>query len=118
MNVPRLSKILNIPIFLNSESAAVLQSRSGSHPSVSVSCLVCGKGQATERCWDITRLRIADRKQKIQQSGPCFMCLEKGHLARGGLQKCSKCKVRHHFLLCGLDTTSDGNHGNNNCSAI
>ena len=46
-------------------------------------CAFCGKRHATERCWDLAKLGLTDRKDKIQSLGLCFRCLKKGHVAKG-----------------------------------
>ena len=63
-------------------------------------CGFCGKRHLTERCWDMLKLAIPERKEKIKSSGLCFRCLLKGHIAKGCAAKCLKCKGRHNQIIC------------------
>ena len=80
-------------------------------------CAFCGKRHATERCWDLAKLGLTDRKDKIQSLGLCFRCLKKGHVAKGCVARCGKCKGRHHALLCNPNLESTGSFAAGNVSA-
>lgn len=43
-----------------------------------------------------------DRKQVLQKSGRCFICLRRGHISHEctSHKKCYKCSGRHHFSIC------------------
>ena len=43
---------------------------------------------------------MSDRKEKLRSGGLCFRCVTKGHVAAGCSATCSRCKGRHHLLLC------------------
>ena len=79
---------------LNSSKA--LQTKSGS----STTCGICDKSHPTARCWNLTKIQVSDRKEKLCSAGLCFRCLTKGHVALGCSATCSRCKGRHHLLLC------------------
>ena len=63
-------------------------------------CLLCSKNHATERCWNLTKISVAERKDKIRAAGLCYRCIGKGHLANRCREKCARCNGNHHLLLC------------------
>ena len=63
-------------------------------------CLNCQKGHSTASCWALKKLSFDERKAKITKLYLCFRCLGKGHVAKGCLARCEKCKGPHHHLLC------------------
>ena len=65
-------------------------------------CGFCGKCHLTERCLDMLKLSIPERKEKIKSSGLCFRCLLKGHIAKRCAAKCLKCKGRHNQIAKSL----------------
>ncbi|XP_063601659.1 uncharacterized protein LOC134777731 [Penaeus indicus] len=58
------------------------------------------KKHKSEKCWDIQRLSLKEREEKIKTARLCFKCLSKGHIASGCRIKCSKCNGNHNSLLC------------------
>ena len=63
-------------------------------------CVFCERSHPSEKCWDILKLSISNREDRIRSEGLCFRCLRKGHIARNCKVKCSKCKGRHNVLCC------------------
>ena len=64
-------------------------------------CNLCNKRHSTEKCWDLVRSTLEDRKQKITGAKLCYRCFSNQHLANNCSVKCEKCNGRHHLLLCG-----------------
>nr|XP_027223343.1 uncharacterized protein LOC113815478 [Penaeus vannamei] len=58
------------------------------------------KKHKSEKCWDILKLPLKEREEKIKAAHLCFKCLSKGHISSGCQSKCSKCNGNHNFLLC------------------
>ena len=77
------------------------QRPSSSATSTHGECGICSKTHMTASCWVLTRsCSVGDRRAKITSAGLCFRCLKRGHFARGCVEKCARCKGRHHILLC------------------
>ena len=72
--------------------------------SVVNECGFCAKQHPTDRCWEVTKLPMDKRQERIRTAGLCFRCLQKGHIAKGCAAKCSSCKGRHHKLCCKAST--------------
>ena len=87
-------RVLSATALLNSSKALQTKSRS------SVTCGICDKSHPTARCWNLTKIQVSDRKEKLRSAGLCFRCLTKGHIAVGCSATCSRCKGKHHLLLC------------------
>ena len=85
-------------------SAAALHTSSHNAQSksshVAASCGICDKAHPTARCWNLTKIPVNERKAKLRSAGLCYRCLNKGHVSIGCSASCSKCKGRHHVLLC------------------
>jgi hypothetical protein len=97
------------------EGAAVVPTIGALHASTSrEKCGVCHKIHATAKCWDLTRVSVAERKERIWKKNLCFRCFG-SHFARSCAAKCSKCGGGHHQLLCDnsrgrkSDSTTEGN---------
>ena len=66
-------------------------------------CGLCGRdGHSIERCYGIARIPVQERKTALGKMQVCFRCLSmvKSHSFRKCQAKRSKCKGRHHSLLC------------------
>ena len=66
-------------------------------------CGLCGRGgHPIERCYSITRIPVQERKMALSKVQACFRCLStvKSHSFRKCQAKCSKCRGKHHSLLC------------------
>ena len=83
-------------------TAAALQTRS---ESVNNQCNICHKGHPTEKCWDLTRVSLDERQEKMSTAGLCFRCLNKGHISKNCNKKCARCHGRHNVLLCKFNGT-------------
>ena len=67
----------------------------------STCCAYCGKNDYfSTPCSKITDVNL--RKNHLRKTGRCFICLNKGHLARDCKVKysCIKCKQRHNVSIC------------------
>ena len=63
-------------------------------------CSFCSKGHRSEKCWNVLKLSIKEREEKIRSNGLCFRCLNKGHISKGCKAKCFKCEGNHNILCC------------------
>jgi len=77
-------------------------------------CTYCQKSHASNSCGVVTQVHA--RRQVLQKSGRCFVCLRRGHISREcrSNMKCSKCKGRHHVSICPntlTDSTGSGQTG-------
>ena len=64
-------------------------------------CVYCSiQGHASEQCHLIREVEA--RRQILNGSGRCFLCLKKGHMSRKcqSSNKCNHCKGTHHVSLC------------------
>jgi hypothetical protein len=86
----------------NVPTVAALQSSSQSN---SATCGFCDKRHVTDRCWDVTKLGIVERKDKIRKSGLYFHCLSRSHMAKSCNAWCSGCCGKHHQIICSPGTS-------------
>lgn len=71
--------------------------KSGQSP---VFCNICGKrGHRTQRCWDLVKCPLAERRDRVRSQKLCFRCLSKSHFAKNCAMTCNKCRGSHHALL-------------------
>ena len=74
-------------------------------------CEFCSKKHKSEKCFETLKLSGLERAEKIKSAGLCFKkCLKKGHLAKGCLAKCKKCKGKHNIIMCGIKLYSNRNN--------
>ena len=82
-------------------TAAALQTSSKQMGSGVVTCNFCLKqGHRVDRCYQLVKVPITERRDKLQTAGLCYRCLAKGHIARGCSAFCARCSGRHHQILC------------------
>ncbi|XP_046862618.1 uncharacterized protein LOC124456128 [Xenia sp. Carnegie-2017] len=79
----------------DTKTASALLTKSG--PVRCAFCLGCHRHEECEKIKS-----IEERKNIIKKYGRCYICLEKGHMARDcdNNIKCSICKKNHHKALC------------------
>ena len=70
-------------------------------------CEFCSKKHKSEKCFETLKLSALERAEKMKSAGLCFKCLKKGHLAKGCLSKCKKCKGKHNIIMCGIKLDSN-----------
>ena len=58
------------------------------------------KGHSTASCWVLKKMSFDERKVKITKFYLYFRCPGMGHVAKGCLARCEKCKGPHYHLLC------------------
>ena len=77
-------------------NAATLLTGHGSGPT----CTYCQQAHPSTSCGVITQLQA--RRQVLQKTGRCFICLRRGHISRECRSNlgCSKYKGRHHISIC------------------
>ena len=76
-------------------TAATLLTGHGSGPT----CTYCQQAHPSTSCGVVTQLQA--RRQVLQKTGRCFICLRRGHISqecRSNL-RCFKCKGRHHISI-------------------
>lgn len=80
-------------------SASALQT---SAEEVSPLCAFCQKRHRSEKCWQIIKLDVPDREEKVKEKRLCFKCLLPGHLSKHckGKVKCTSCNGFHNVLFC------------------
>ena len=67
------------------------------------SCTLCSRrGHTVNKCYDLTKVPVSERKAVLKTHNLCFRCLSnsKGHNFRRCTVKCFSCKGNHHALLC------------------
>ena len=77
-------------------------------------CSYCQRDHPSNTCGEITNPHV--RKQHLQKTGRCFVCLRRGHVSREctSTRKCGKCNGRHHISICskGQDSQPPGGQTN------
>ena len=71
--------------------------------SVPESCTLCSRrGHTVNKCYDLTKVPVSERKAVLKSHNLCFRCLSnsKGHNFRRCTVKCFSSKGNHHALLC------------------
>ena len=66
-------------------------------------CTLCSRrGHIVNKCYDLTKVPVSERKAVLKSHNLCFGCLRncKGHNFCWCTVKCFSCKGRHHALLC------------------
>ena len=60
------------------------------------------KGHRLYQCFQLKRVPVCERKEKLKRVGACFRCLSTAetHLFKKCQALCSKCRGKHHSLLC------------------
>ena len=79
---------------------------------VDQSCGFCNNEHDSKTCRKLLSNDISVRQNMIKEAGLCFSGLEKGHIAKGCVSKCSQCNGRHHYVCCyqmGNNYTGDNN---------
>ena len=75
-----------------------------------ITCSYCRQDHSSNSCGFVAQPQA--RREVLQRSGRCFVCLRRGHLSRdcGSRNKCFKCSGRHHVSICmkGDNPTSTG----------
>ena len=63
-------------------------------------CSYCRQNHPSVSCKTV--MDVAARKQILQKTGQCFVCLRKNHMSREcrSNTKCSNCGGRHHTSIC------------------
>lgn len=74
-----------------------------------VQCSFCNKKHKSEKCFAILKLSIPEREEKIKSGKLCFRCLNKGHISRGCMAKCTKCNGGHNILCCKGNLSNQNN---------
>ena len=71
----------------------------GSAKSEQVSCCYCEQNHSAACCKTVTDIGVKDI---LMKSGRCFVCLRRGHKAKGcrSPYKCSACGRKHHVSVC------------------
>ena len=81
-------------------TAAALIANNSGPTNTNVTCAYCGQSHLSASCTTIVDLPA--RKEALQKSGRCYVCLKKHHLSkdcRSNL-RCQKCRGRHHVTIC------------------
>ena len=95
-----VSKVKPVPV----STAAALHTTTGNRASgTSTACPLCGRsGHAIDRCFDLTRAPINDRKSILRRVRACFKCLStvRSHNYTKCSARCTACNGRHHVTLC------------------
>ena len=73
-------------------------------------CGICNRKHATEKCWNLTRVSVSERFGKLRNAGLCYVCFKPNHVSKQCNHACSKCKGKHHPLLCN-DKEMSKSHG-------
>ena len=80
-------------------TAAVLFT-GGSETARTPTCYYCQQSHLASSCEVVNTLE--ERKRILRETGRCFNCLRRGHLARQcrSRSKCTHCHRRHHSSIC------------------
>ncbi|XP_064650012.1 uncharacterized protein LOC135501699 [Lineus longissimus] len=81
-------------------TASAMFSSGENSNSDSNNCVFCSKKHPSDKCWDVKKISLSERHKLIKDSGACFRCLLRGHLAKGCMARCRACKGKHNELLC------------------
>ncbi|XP_064653106.1 uncharacterized protein LOC135503461 [Lineus longissimus] len=81
-------------------TASAMFSSGENSNSDSNNCVFCSKKHPSDKCWDVKKISLSERHKLIKDSGACFRCLLRGHLAKGCMARCRACKGRHNELMC------------------
>ena len=68
----------------------------------SLSCIFCDGHHESSSCGKAQSLTLEERRSRVQNSGSCYLCLRKGHVANTckAFVKCLLCEKKHHAILC------------------
>ena len=68
--------------------------------SATIKCAFCDQDHRSHTCLQVTDVKA--RKEALQKSGRCYLCLRKGHLIRQCRSSsiCGKCSGKHHSSIC------------------
>ena len=83
-------------------------------------CALCNRhGHPLVKCYSLTRVPVAERKPLLRQVSACFKCLStnKDHVYRNCTARCSKCKRKHHALLCDPPVPAQPGPSANECES-
>ena len=67
-------------------------------------CSVCRGAHRTEKCFQLTKVPLKDRRQVVLDARLCFACFSPDHRVDGCQVRCSECRQQHHRLLCTAST--------------
>lgn len=63
-------------------------------------CLICKKNHLSNRCDELNRMSIRERRSAVEKSGVCFNCLQSHVVANCPfMPTCKKCDGNHHTML-------------------
>eukprot|EP00731_Ephydatia_muelleri_P025526 Em0017g609a len=88
-------------------------------------CCFCQQQHPSQNCQTVTG--VESRRESLQRTGRCFVCLGKGHISRNCRSriKCLSCKGRHHVAVCSSklgpraeSTANCSNAGSENSSGL
>ncbi|XP_043479022.1 uncharacterized protein LOC122509221 [Leptopilina heterotoma] len=67
-----------------------------------VECVFCKSKHESQDCETARKLSLKERRECVQNSNACFVCVKKGHMAKNCRSKvrCSWCGRRHVLILC------------------
>ena len=71
-----------------------------------ITCSYCQQDYTSNSCGVVSQPHA--RKQVLQKSGRCFVCLQRGHISQecSSHRRCAKCGGRHHISICLRGTDS------------
>ncbi|XP_051160117.1 uncharacterized protein LOC127280858 [Leptopilina boulardi] len=75
-----------------------------------IECIFCKSRHESQHCETARKLSLPERKECVQSSNACFVCMKRGHMAKFCQSKirCSWCGRRHALLMCtGFSTKND-----------
>lgn len=63
-------------------------------------CLICKKNHLSNRCDELNRMTVRQRREAVHKSGVCFNCLQSHVVANCPfMPTCKKCDGNHHSML-------------------